>query len=66
MSSHELEGIRRSAAMAPLSKDETERLIAACGQLIRERVQIAALLADLPPSFSAVRAALNELQRLIK
>ena len=51
--------------MARLSKDETFRVLGACDRLVRERVQIAALLADVPTSFGAVRQTLNELQRIV-
>jgi len=62
---HDIEGFRRSAAMAPLSKDETARILDACDRLVRERARIANVLAELPTSFGAVRAALNELQTLV-
>ena len=52
--------------MAPLSKDETFRVLAELDQLVRERAEIARLLADLPTSFGAVRATLNELQQLVR
>lgn len=65
MTVHDLEIIRRSAAMAPLSRGEAFRLIEEFDKLLRERAQIATILADLPSSFQAVRAALNELQRLV-
>ena len=61
----EIEIIRRSAAMARLSKDETFRVLEVCDRLVRERQQIAALLAHLPTSFGAVRDTLNELQRIV-
>jgi hypothetical protein len=32
---------------------------------VRERAEIARLLADLPASFGAVRSTLNELQKLV-
>ena len=41
------------------------RVLEACDRLVRERQQIAALLADLPTSFGAVRQTLNELQRIV-
>jgi hypothetical protein len=62
---HDLEVIRRSAAMAPLSRDEMTRLIDATVQLVRERSQIADVLGRLPASFGDVREALNELQRIV-
>jgi hypothetical protein len=62
---HDVEGSRRSAAMAPLSRDETVRLLDTCTQLLRERSQIAEVLGRLPASFGDVREALNELQRIV-
>ncbi|MCU1359932.1 MAG: hypothetical protein JWN99_1221 [Ilumatobacteraceae bacterium] len=62
---HDLESIRRSAAMAPLSRDEMARLIDTTVQLVRERAQIADVLGRLPVSFGDVREAVNELQRIV-
>lgn len=62
---HDVESIRRSAAMAPLSSDEAFRVLDACNELLRERARIAAVLADLPASWSQVRKMLNELQALV-
>jgi hypothetical protein len=62
---NDVEGIRRSAAMAPLSTDEAFRVLEACDQLLRERARIAALLADLPASWTKVRGVLNELQAIV-
>ena len=60
-----IEIIRRSAAMAPLSPDATFRIIDECAALICQRDQVAAVLADLPASWTSVRDALNELQRIV-
>lgn len=65
LSASDLENMMRSAAMAPLSKDETYRLIESYRELMHERARIAAVLAELPTSWASVRAALNELQRLV-
>jgi hypothetical protein len=65
ISVHEVEGYRRSAAMAPLSPDACLRILTDLEQLVRERQQIAAILTGLPASFGAVRQTLNELQRLV-
>ena len=62
---NDVEGIRRSAAMAPLSSDEAFRVLETCDQLLRERDRIAAALADLPASFRQVRRVLNELQAIV-
>jgi hypothetical protein len=61
---NDVEGIRRSAAMAPLSSDEAFRILEACDQLLRER-RIVAVLADLPASWGQVRKVLNELQAIV-
>ena len=66
LTAHDIEGFRRSAAMAPLSHDSTMAVLDECARLLREREQIATVLTDLPSSFAAVRVALNELQRLVQ
>ena len=63
---NDVESIRRSAAMAPLSSDEAFRVLDACDQLLRERARIAALLADLPTSWTKVRKLLNELETMMR
>jgi hypothetical protein len=65
LSVHELENMRRSAAMSSLSIDDQRRLLDECAQMAQERVRIAAVLAELPTSWRNVRAALNELRRLV-
>ena len=62
---NEVEIARRSAAMAPLSKDQTFRILAELERLLRERAHIAEVLGGLSPSFASVRKTLNELQRLV-
>jgi hypothetical protein len=62
---NDVEGIRRSAAMAPLSSNEAFRVLEACDQLLRERARIVAVLADLPASWGQVRKVLNELQTIV-
>lgn len=63
---HEIESMRRSHAMAPLSPSHVDELIETCAQLTREREQIARILSGLPESFSELRAALNELHRILR
>jgi hypothetical protein len=63
---HDVESIRRSAAMAPLSSDEAIRVLEACDQLLRERARIAEVLDDLPASWANVRSALNELRAIVR
>ena len=65
LASHEIESLRRSNAMAPLSPTHVAQLLETCAQLAAERAAVAAVLADLPESFAAVRAALNQLQRIV-
>jgi hypothetical protein len=60
------EGIRRSAAMAPLSRDAVTELLGITATLIEERKRIRLLLRRLPESFSDVRKALNELARTVR
>jgi hypothetical protein len=62
---HDIESIRRSAVMAPLSSDDALRVLEACNQLLSERARIAAVLDDLPTSWATVRAALNELRAIV-
>jgi hypothetical protein len=62
----DIDGMRRSLVIGgSLSRGETERLLDACQALLAQRVQIAAVLADLPESVGALRAALNRLHRLV-
>ena len=65
LSGHEIEGLRRSHAMAPLSASHVSELLETCAELSRRQAAIAAVLADLPDSFGAVRAALNRLHELL-
>jgi acetate kinase len=62
---NDVDAIRRSAAIAPLSNDEALRVLEACDQLLRERARIAVVLADLPASWANVRKVLNELQTMV-
>ena len=62
----ELESLRRSQAMAPLPSSQVIAIIDACDQLVREREQVAAIVAGLPTTFSELRTALNELHRILR
>lgn len=66
LSVSELESLRRSQAMAPLPPAQVLALIDACDRLLRERKQVASLVAGLPTSFSQLRTALNELHRILR
>ena len=63
---HEIESMRRSHAMAPLSPAAVVELLETCQRLARERQEIVSVLADLPESVAALRHALNRLHRLVK
>ena len=65
MSKHEIEGLRRSNAMAPLSQSHVAELIESCAAMAGEREAVRNVLADLSPPFGDLRKALNELQRLV-
>lgn len=52
--------------MAPLPSSQVIAIIDACDQLVREREQVAAIVAGLPTSFSELRTALNELHRILR
>jgi hypothetical protein len=60
------EGIRRSAAMAPLSHEAITELLGITATLIEERKRIRRLLRRLPEDFAAVRRALNELAQTVR
>lgn len=61
----EIERLRRSAAMVPLGPDAVQRLLDSCAEMAADRRQIAAVLGRLPTSVAELRAALNELHRLV-
>ena len=65
LSLQELESLRRSNAMAPLSPSHVSELIEACTEMVKERAAICAILTELPSSFADVRSALNQLQRIV-
>jgi hypothetical protein len=66
LSVHEVESMRRSHAMAPLSASQVDLLLDACAQMARERARVAALLKDLPATVAALRSTLNELHRVVR
>jgi hypothetical protein len=63
---HEIESLRRSHAMAPLSPSAVADLIESSALMARERAEMIAVLEQLPTSFAAVRSALNALQRILR
>jgi hypothetical protein len=60
------EGLRRSAACAPLSREGVTELLGITATLIEERRRIRRLLRQLPENFAEVRKALNELARTVR
>lgn len=62
---HEIEGLRRSNAMAPLAQSHVAELLDSCAAMAREREAIQSVLTELSAPFGDVRRALNELQRII-
>ena len=59
--------MRRSLAIGgSLTRADTERLLDACAALLAERAAIARILAELGPSWTGARRALNELARVIE
>ena len=65
LASQEITALKQSAAMAPLSPEQTRTLLDTAEALVRERAEIRALLAELPESFGAVREQLNRLARIV-
>jgi hypothetical protein len=61
----DLESLRRSAAMAPLSYHHVERLIEELCDLLDERAELERLLGELGPSWSDARRVLNDLHRVL-
>lgn len=60
------EGIRRSAAMAPLSREAVTELLGITATLVEERKRLRLLLRRLPENFAEVRKMLNELARTVR
>jgi hypothetical protein len=60
------EGLRRSAACTPLSRESVSELLGITATLIDERKRIRRLLRQLPENFAEVRKALNELARTVR
>jgi Tfp pilus assembly protein PilO len=60
------EGLLRSAACAPLSRESVAELLGLTANLIEERKRIRRLLRQLPENFAEVRKVLNELARTVR
>jgi hypothetical protein len=65
MKEHEVEGLRRSAAMAPLSPNSVERLVRSYGELSQNWSEVEALLQRLGPAWAELRSLLNELNAVM-
>lgn len=61
----DLVSLRRSLAMASLSRKTQEELIAECERLTLERKEISSVLAELPAAVNELRAALNRLHAIV-
>jgi hypothetical protein len=62
---HDMQTLIRSAAMAPLDPQTVRRVLDEHEQLLREQEALAGLLRRLTPACDEVRAALNELARMV-
>ena len=62
---HEIEGLRRSAAMAPLSASHVQDLLETAAELSRRQKHIAEIITTLGGPFTNVRSSLNEIAKLV-
>ena len=62
---HEVEGLARSMAMAPLPASSVARLLESHQQLSRDWEERQGLLVELAPAWAEVRRILNELNRVL-
>ena len=59
--------MRRSLAISgSLTRDDAERLLETCGDLLAERVRIQRVLAQLGPAWGGTRRALNDLAKIVQ
>jgi hypothetical protein len=65
LSTHEIESLRRSNAMAPRSPSQVALLLEACDELVRQRAELVTLISNLPQPFGSVRTILNEVHRIL-
>jgi hypothetical protein len=63
---HEVEGMRRSAAMAPLSTNSVERLLRSHAELSADWAEVEGLLRRLGPAWAELRSILNELNAVVR
>jgi hypothetical protein len=62
----DVEGLRRSLASAPLSKETVRRVLDEQEALLHERAELKRLLVDLRPSWARLRDVLSELDRRLR
>ncbi len=65
LTAHEVEGLARSMAMAPLSGESVGRLMKSHAALSRDWSEVEELLVRLAPAWAEVRSILNELNRVL-
>jgi len=64
MSLEQIESLRRSRAMGPLSSTQVDELLDTAVELARRHREISKILHALGSRWPAVRAALNELNKM--
>jgi hypothetical protein len=62
---HQIESMRRSHAMAPLSPAQVSELLEGSARLARERATMLTVLEQLPGTVAELRRALNALHRML-
>jgi len=65
LSVEQIETLRRSAAMSSLPPGQVDELIATAAELAQRQREIAKVLHSLGSRWPSVRAALNELTKLV-
>jgi hypothetical protein len=66
MRAHEIEGLLRSMAMAPLSPESVRHALESHRELLAERDELEKLLHRLLPAWVECRQVLNELARQLE
>jgi hypothetical protein len=62
---YEVEGVRRSAAMAPLPAQRVTELLESHGELSHDWAEVEGLLQRLGPAWAQLRSILNELNAVV-
>ena len=63
---NEIPSLRQSIGAAPLTALQTTRLLDTVEALLEERAELQRILTALPSSILEVRAALNEMSRVLR